>query len=128
MHWSLNYLGRHWTPEQDCYYWFATIQHAEFRRPVPHASGIDPSAKAQALISERRHHWQRVPDPKHWQDGDAVLLYQAGRTHEHHHIGVWCSANDGAVLHAPENGRIQLDDLTTLQLTGWRIREVLTYA
>ncbi|WP_020395355.1 hypothetical protein [Thiolinea disciformis] len=126
MHWSEQYLGKRWTPEQDCYYWFSTIQRTQFGRSTPFVTGSEQE-KALALIEHRIKVWRRVGIDQ-LQEGDAVLMRPTGRMGELHHIGVWCAANQGGVLHAPQNGTIQLDDWVSLQLSGWTVRECLTYA
>ena len=122
MHWSFPYLRQKWTEEHDCFYWFAHVQRRQFARPVPYAAGESAKKHVIELLQWKRQHWIETTDP---QDGDAVIMTQPARPADPYHIGVWC---DGQVLHAQQGCRIALETIPQLQIKGWTIRSLLTYA
>lgn len=130
-HWSEKYLGKPWTPDTDCYYWFRRIQAEQFGRPMPvvpldHASGTALVKSAARVIAGE------VPAVVGWRptdapvEGDAVLMAQRTRPH---HIGTVLIA-DGRLhtLHALEGVGVIVSDTQTLRLNGWQITGYWAYA
>lgn len=122
--WTEKYIGKKWTDEQDCGYWFCKIQKEEFRRNVPRVC-VDqklPLNKAKALKNGIPPEWIETDKPK---DGDAVFLTQKMRPH---HIGTAVFVdNVFYVLHALTGANMILSDKMSLKINGWKIESFWTY-
>lgn len=122
--WVEKYIGKKWTDENDCGYWFREIQKNEFGRDVPvicvnHALLLD---RAKAFKNKVPKEWLKTDTPK---DGDAVFLMQRSRPH---HIGVVVFVNDSLhVLHALTGANMVLSDKMSLKINGWKMESFWTY-
>ena len=122
--WVEKYIGKKWTDENDCGYWFREIQKNEFNRDVPvvcvnHALPLD---RAKAFKNKVPKEWLKTDTPK---DGDAVFLAQRLRPH---HIGVVVFINNSLhVLHALTGANMVLSDKMSLKINGWKMESFWTY-
>ena len=122
--WVEKYIGKKWTDEHDCGYWFREIQKNEFGRIVPvvcvnHALPLD---RAKAFKNKIPKEWRKTENPK---DGDAVFLAQRLRPH---HIGVVVFINGSLhVLHALTGANMVLSDKMSLKINGWKMESFWTY-
>jgi hypothetical protein len=103
MKWVEKYIGKKWTQEQNCGYWFRLIQKEEFNRNIP-------------VICNTTN------DPI---SGDAALL--AMRTNIHHIGIVVFIDNELQILHAVETCGVILSTLSNLNQNQFNIREYYTY-
>lgn len=118
------YIGKKWTNEKDCGYWFRKIQKDEFDRVVPvvcidHAK---PLEKAKAFKDKIPKGWHKTDKPK---DGDAAFLSQRLRPH---HIGTVIFVDDKMnILHALTGSNMVLSDRLSLKINNWKIESFWTY-
>ena len=131
--WVDKYIGKKWTQEQDCGYWFRKIQKEQFGRDMPAICNIP--AEPRKFIRQAMHILRRVKEKANdigWHatcspiEGDAALL--AMRTHIHH-IGVVIYI-DGQlqILHAPDEGSgVMLSSKKNLRENLMRIEGFYTY-
>lgn len=130
--WIDKYLGKRWTQEQDCGYWFRRIQKEQFGRDVPAICNVPNKPRsflAQAMRLMRhvekesaKMGWFKTDNPK---DGDAAFLATRVKIH---HIGVIVFI-DGYlnILHAPEGGSVMLSSKSNLRQNGLRIEGLFAY-
>ncbi|MBF0417213.1 MAG: C40 family peptidase [Magnetococcales bacterium] len=127
-HWVLDYLGRPWEPGKDgpCAYDCWGLVRAVFRErhgiflPVIPAD-TDSIRSIKNAVSEGMMmvSWERIE--KH-EDG-AVLLMSHGRIP--HHIGIAVEIGEKPmVLHSVEGCGVILQDMMSLKLHGWHVREI----
>ncbi len=116
-HWATTYIGDDWiSGEHDCWGFARRVWREQFGWDVPQVPSISLLADAKALSSHpERHNWTGVVTPK---EGDAVLM---GFGHRPHHIGIWCDADGGGVLHAVEGSGVIFQRPTALATAGWNI-------
>lgn len=127
MHWAVQYIGKRWTPEDDCLYWFRRISRERFGRDVPehfidHRHLVRSAARTMQEDIERIFGYHETDTPR---EGDAVFLSQRLRPH---HLGLYLVV-DGKphVLHALEGSGVICSDLFDLRANGWTIREYYTH-
>ena len=130
--WIDKYLGKRWTQEQDCGYWFRRIQKEQFGRDVPAICNVPNESRrfmvqAMRLIKKikdkpEKFGWHETSNPK---DGDAVLL--AERAHEHHIGIIVFIENRLHVLHAMEQCGVMITSKTSLKQNFYRTICYLTY-
>lgn len=130
--WINKYLGKRWTQEQDCGYWFRRIQKEQFNRDIPIICNVPNESRrfmAQAVRllknvekNSEKFGWGKTESPV---EGDAALL--AMRTHIHH-IGIVIFMNDEVhVLHALEACGIMISSKKNLKQNFMRIEGFYTY-
>lgn len=114
----MRYLGKPWTEEQDCYYWFREIQRHEFGRDLPPIVGLSQSFTAMRLIARGPEMFGGI-ETSTPREGDAVFMSQRRRPR---HIGTLIFM-DGMhyVLHALKGSGVILSNNQSLLLNGWRI-------
>ena len=128
-HWAAKYVGKKWSHEQDCGFWFRKIQHIEFALVVPvvcvsHGGTMPVLQYAQSIRDAKLAAvgWRQTKSPR---DGDAVFLSQRNRPH---HIGIVAIvAGKLHVLHAIKNSGVILTDKLSLAVNGWKIESFWTY-
>lgn len=122
--WTNKYIGKEWTNEKDCGYWFREIQKNEFGRIVPVVC-VDhdlPLDRAKAFKNKIPKKWYKTINPK---TGDAVFLAQRTRPH---HIGVVVFIDKFLyVLHALTDSNMVLSDKLSLKINGWKIESFWSY-
>ncbi|MCA1944964.1 MAG: hypothetical protein LDL30_06725 [Desulfovibrio sp.] len=129
VHWSRQYLGRPWTTEQDCLWWFRFWSREHFGRDVPDTL-VDHSRLVQsaARIMDDRpgvaaHFGYHPTDTP--QEGDAVFLSQRRTPH---HIGMWVlPGGEPHILQAVEQAGVICPDLLTCSVHGWQLKGFWTY-
>jgi ribosomal protein L39E len=132
MKWVEKYIGKKWTQEQNCGYWFRLIQKEEFNRNIPVICNT-PNTPNRFLLNTVRlmkqvktnsscFGWQITNDPI---SGDAALL--AMRTNIHHIGIVVFIDNELQILHAVETCGVILSTLSNLNQNQFNIREYYTY-
>lgn len=93
-HWAEQYIGKPWTQEHDCYYWFRKICLEQFGRDVP-VIGAD---------------YEQTDHPV---EGDAVFIGPQ-------HIGMVIRIGiKMMVLHAVPGLGVTLGDLSRMKITGY---------
>ena len=130
--WIDKYLGKRWTQEKDCGYWFRKIQKEQFGRDVPEI--YNTVNKSQKILTKsmrtmqyvkRKHNklgWSETKNPK---DGDAVFL--ATRKYIHH-IGIVVFINNRLkVLHAMDQCGIVISSKANLKQNFMRIEGFYKY-
>lgn len=131
--WIDKYLGKRWTQEQDCGYWFRKIQKEQFGRDVPVICNI-PNESAHGFLRQAMRlmrkvekeaeemGWSQTDNPK---NGDAALLATRVKIH---HIGLIVFI-DGClnVIHAPEGGSVMLSNKPNLKQNCLRIEGFFSY-
>lgn len=125
--WAEKYIGRPWTREKDCFYWFRKIQETEFNRDCPQAM-VNASRRlisaARIMAGDIRTEFGYMPTTTP-SDGDAAFLSQRTRPH---HIGtVALIQGNGYILHGLEGVGVILSDVTDLALNGWKIQGYWTW-
>lgn len=130
--WVNRYIGKRWTQEQDCGYWFRRIQKEQFDRIIPEICNV-PSSKnkfcrqAMHIMEKIKReietlNWKKTDQPI---EGDAVML--ALRSHIHH-IGIVIFLNNQLhILHALEQCGVIVSSKTNIQMNGLRIEGYYTY-
>ena len=132
MLWINKYIGKRWTQEQDCGYWFRRIQKEQFGRNVPAICNVPNEPRrfmVQAMrllkkVDERSEDlgWEKTDNPI---DGDAALM--AVRSHIHH-IGIIVFIDDRLhVLHALEQCGVMLSSKSNLKQNHMRIEGYFTH-
>lgn len=130
--WIDKYLGKRWTKEQDCGYWFRRIQKEQFNRDVPVICRI-PAEPYKFLMQsiQLMESIKKTPEKFGWTQtntpvtGDAALL--AIRT-KPHHIGIVIFIDSRLhILHAMETCGIVKSSLSTLRLNLYKIECYLKY-
>lgn len=130
--WIDKYLGKRWTQEQDCGYWFRRIQKEQFNRDIPAICNIPNEPRrfmvqAMRLLKDveenpKKLGWRKTDNPI---EGDATLL--AMRTHIHH-IGIVVFINNQLhILHALEQCGVMISSKTNLKQNYIRIEGFYTY-
>jgi len=118
-HWAINYIGEPWIAgEHDCYAFARRVWREQFGMEVPLVDFDATSALAcqRALAKQpERANWQPVETPR---EGDAVLISKGKRPS---HVGVWISANGGAVLHCAQGVGVICQGLASLNTSGWHV-------
>ena len=133
MTWASAYIGRPWTDERCCGYYFAVIQQEVFGRSVDGEKiasviGALSAARIMAAIfassdAAAEFGYRATADPM---DGDAVFLSQRTRPH---HIGtVALIGGKFHVLHTLEGIGTILSDRLDLRANGWRTAGFWTWA
>lgn len=132
MLWVEKYIGKRWTQEQDCGYWFRLIQKEEFDRDVP-AICNTPNTPNRFLLNAARLMkqietnseslgWHVTKNPA---EGDAALLAMRVNIH---HIGIVVFIDDKLqILHAVEGCGVILSTLSMLNQNNFSVREYLSY-
>ena len=118
-HWAAAYIGSPWIAgEHDCWGFVRRVYREQFGLDVA-AVDIDATSLSAALRAFDRHpefcHWQAVATHR---DGDAVLM---GKGLRPAHVGLWCEADGGGVLHAIEGAGVVFQCPAALAASGWRI-------
>ena len=129
MIWANKYIGKKWTQEHDCWYWFCKIQSEQFGRDVPNICNIPGDEfkflrNAMKMIKDRDNYpkWVNTSNPK---DGDAVIL--ALRTVPHH-IGVVCYIEKELhIVHATDGIGVIISTPSYLKRNYWKIIDYITY-
>lgn len=127
-HWALSYVGKPWTPQQDCFYWFRYWSRTFFGHDLPdsgvcHERLLATASRIMAGDIERAFGYRLTETP---QEGDAVFLSQRTRPH---HIGMVVLPDEQFyVLHALEGAGVIASTVTDLALNGWKIKGYWTYA
>lgn len=118
--WATQYIGDAWIAgEHDCWAFARRVWREQFLMDVP-AVDIDAlnrlaCSRAFAGHPERKH-WYQVAVPR---DGDAVLM---GKSERPCHVGVWCHAGRGCIVHCMEGAGVVVHTPSTLPLlTGMRV-------
>lgn len=130
--WIDKYLGKRWTQEQDCGYWFRRIQKEQFNRDIPAICNAPNESRrfmvqAMRLLRDVEENsgklgWGKTDSPV---EGDAALL--AMRAHIHH-IGIVVFMDDQLhVLHALEQCGVMISSKTNLKLNFLQIKGFFTY-
>lgn len=130
--WVNKYLGKRWTQEQDCGYWFRRIQKEQFKRDVPLICNVPNESRrfmvqATRLVQKIKNEpekfgWSKTLNPK---DGDAALL--AERAHEHHIGVVVFIDNQLYIVHAMEQCGVMISSMITLKRNLYRVVCYLKY-
>lgn len=132
-HWTEKYLGKPWTPEQNCYYWFREIMEREFgHKDMPAVVTVQESEAARVaargftdeLFTSRG--WRRVTDGL-LREGDAAYLTQ-GRTRATHIGVVFFRHGRRLILHARKGIGVVASDQHGLALNFLRERGFWRYA
>lgn len=130
--WIDKYLGKRWTQEQDCGYWFRKIQKEQFGRDVPVICNVPNESRrfmvqAMRLLKDVEENpgkigWKKTDNPI---DGDAAFL--AVRAHIHH-IGIVVFIDDCLyILHALEQCGVVVSSKSNLKQNLMRIEGFFTY-
>lgn len=122
--WAEKYIGKRWTDEQDCGYWFREIQKNEFSRivPVVCVNHQNPLGRSKAFKNRIPEGWYKTDNPK---NGDAAFLSQRSRPH---HIGVVIFIDNKVnILHALAGANMVLSDSLSLKMNGWKIESFWAY-
>lgn len=130
--WIDKYLGKRWTEEQDCGYWFRKIQKEQFGRDVPVICRVPDSPRGLLMQSVKlMENIKKNPNKVGWKktdipiEGDAAML--AMRTHTHH-IGIVIFINNRLyILHAVKTCGIVKSSISTLRQNFFRIEGFYTY-
>lgn len=130
--WIDKYLGKRWTQEKDCGYWFRRIQKEQFGLDVPVI--CNTVNKSQKILTKsmrimqcvkkkhKKFGWNETKNPK---DGDAVFL--ATRKHIHH-IGIVVFIDSRLkILHAMDQCGIVISSKANLKQNLMRIEGFYTY-
>jgi cell wall-associated NlpC family hydrolase len=117
--WAIQYIGEPWIAgENDCWAFARRVWREQFNITVP---AVDVDAFNRLACSrafhnhEERQHWYPVHAPR---DGDAVLM---GKNARPCHVGVWCEADRGLIVHCMEDWGVVAHTPTTLRGTGFRV-------
>ena len=125
-HWTMTYLGKPWTKEKDCLYWYRKMKEERFGRTVP-TCVVDIDGSVRKAIRVLRgditeafgYHKVQVPV-----EGDAVFLSQ-GR--ESSHIGmVFFLRGKMHVIHCLEGVGMVQSSLIDLGFNGWKVMGYLS--
>ncbi|MBF0260460.1 MAG: C40 family peptidase [Magnetococcales bacterium] len=127
-HWVLDFLGRPWVPGADgpCAYDCWGLVRAVYRYRYSIDLPVIP-ADAESILSiksaiadgVRIVKWESIPSPCE----GAVLLMSHGKIP--HHVGVVVMVcGQPHVLHAVEGSGVVIQDLVSLKLHGWNVREI----
>lgn len=126
-HWSEKYLGKPWTPEKNCYYWFREIMSEEFGHkdmpPVVTVQESDAARVAARGFTEDlflSRGWVKVNDG-FVREGDAAYLTQ-GRTRATHIGVVFFRHGMQMILHARKGVGVVASDRHGLALNFLRER------
>jgi hypothetical protein len=134
MDWLLKYLGKRWTQEHNCGYWFRKIQKEVFGRNIPviiNKSGTSPRAFAtnacrviRSLDSNPElRQWKKTDNPV---DGDAAFIALRNLPH---HIGLVVFYEGFiCILHALETNGVQLTKVSDLNNQNYKITSYYHYA
>lgn len=125
-HWTQKYLGKTWTPEHNCYYWFRQIMAEEFGHndmpPVVTVQECDAVRAAARGFTEDlflSRGWIRVEgEPR---EGDAAYLTQ-GRIRATHIGVVFFRHGQQFILHARKGLGVVASDRHGLALNFLRER------
>ena len=124
MMWAMEYIGKPYSTEQDCYYWFRKIQSEQFGREVPHLKVGGARVAVRLMRGEFCDSvgWEKTDAPK---DGDAVFMSQAERRNTHigvafHHKGKLM------VIHALAGMGVVVSDVQGLRMNNLKISSYWT--
>lgn len=130
--WIDKYLGKRWTQEQDCGYWFRLIQKEQFGRDVPVICNVP--AEPHKFLRQAMHLMKTVKEKTNdlgWfatnnpVEGDAAFLATRVKIH---HIGIVVFVEGRLnIIHAPEGGNVMLSSKSNLKQNGLRIEGYYTY-
>lgn len=122
MSWAAPYIGIDWVAgESDCWAFARRVWREVFHLDVP-AVDVDAHSRLLSTRAFASHpeyaQWRPVPVPG---DGDAVLM---GKNTRASHIGIWCTADGGGVVHSVQGCGVVFTKPAALASMGLR---VLTY-
>lgn len=121
-HWAVKELGKEWTKDHDCFYWFRKWSEERFGILLPDSGAnhdilIKSSSRIMSSNIAEIFGYIQTNNPK---EGDAVFLTQRNRPH---HLGMAVfPENQFYVLHALENCGVVASTGTDLALNGWKIK------
>lgn len=118
-HWPARYIGEPWVAgENDCWSFARRVWREVFGLEVP-AVDLEhyrPRAIVRALASHpERAHWCALERPC---EGAGVLMSTATLPC---HVGIWCAADGGGVLHCLEGPGVVYTRPAALTAHGWRV-------
>lgn len=130
--WVNKYIGKKWTQEQDCGYWFRKIQKEQFERNIPVICNT-PNKPLRFMVQATKllKEFKKDPSSVGWRktinpiEGDAVLL--ATRIHIHHIGIVFFIENKLHILHAVEHCGIIVSNKRNLKSNLMAIKGFFTY-
>ena len=128
-HWTMQYLGQPWTPEQNCYYWFRKIMVERFACDgLPPDVAVSENGSARLAMREltsdsvKRCGWTQTETPH---EGDAALLAEGKRSS---HIGVVTYIkNKLMVVHARKATGVVVSDALALKVNNLKITGYWTH-
>lgn len=119
MTWAAQYIGDPWVAgEHDCWAFARRVWREHFGLQVPavDVDALNRLACSRAFATHpEQQNWYKVSAPA---DGDAVLM---GKNDRPSHVGVWCAAGRGCIVHCMETVGVVAHTPTTLALTGFRV-------
>lgn len=127
-HWALKYIGKPWTQEQDCFYWFRYWAKEYFNVDLPdsgvnHNRLLTTTARVMTGNIAEVFGYKQTDYPN---EGDGVFLSQRTRPH---HIGMVVKPNGMFyVLHALEGYGVIASTRADLSINGWKIKGYWTHA
>lgn len=120
-HWAVQYIGIPWQQGAqgphafNCWFFFRHVQMKHFGRDVPVVDVEQLDMAAMHRVASAGN-WRRVETPL---EGDAVLMPRPDELH----IGLWCNANGGGVLHCARGFGVVLQRPAAVALDGWPTME-----
>lgn len=127
-HWAVGEVGKKWTKEHDCFYWFRKWSQDHFGIMLPdsgadHRRLVASASKIMTSNIAEIFGYVQTDTPS---EGDAVFLSKGNRPH---HIGMVVEP-DGQfyVLHALEGMGVISSTRYDLTIEGWKIKGYWTHA
>lgn len=126
-HWTEKYLGKPWTPQHNCYFWFRQIMEEEFGHKnlpavvtVEECNAVKAAARGFTEDLFLSRGWVRV-ESGFVREGDAAYLTQ-GRTRATHIGVVFFRHGRQLILHARKGLGVVASDRHGLALNFLRER------
>nr|DAU96878.1 MAG TPA: resuscitation promoting factor interacting protein [Caudoviricetes sp.] len=125
IHWAVKYIGKPWiNGEYDCWGLVRDIYKNELQ--IELSPIVTDATNLRDVLCEFRKfsNYNHLQETSDFKDKNIVILTQNKYPC---HVGVYCDADGGGVLHNMQGVGVVFQKLPELKMNGWQIMEILEY-